>query len=74
MVMVEQRQSSITVEGTSGIKSDEAVLAYCPACRAFQTLWFIEGKLIPTRKFHQYGDQVYHDCGSREPCRFYLTY
>jgi hypothetical protein len=42
-------------------------------CKAFQTLCFAEGRLTQTRKFSQYGEQVYHDCGSVEPCRLYRT-
>src|SRR3990170_1350647 len=47
----------------------EDYYATCPRCKAQQTLQFIEGKLIPTRKFYSRNSQVYHDCGSTEPCR-----
>ena len=51
-------------------RSREAV-AFCPECKAFQTVWFSGNTLIPTRKFNQAGSQVYHDCGSSQPCRLY---
>ncbi len=47
------------------------LLAFCPACKSLETIWFDEGVLMSTRKFTQHGDQVYHDCGSDRPCRLY---
>ena len=73
LVPVKERQPSIIKEARSGLSSDE-VVAFCPVCKAFQTLWFTTGRLIQTRKFSQYGDQVYHDCGSNKPCRLYRTF
>ena len=49
------------------------VMAFCPACKAFETIWFNNGTLNQTRKFMQSGNYVYHDCGSIEPCRLHLT-
>jgi hypothetical protein len=54
------------------ILTDE-VMAFCPTCKAFQTVWFTEGMLNQTRKFIQYGNYIYHDCGSSEPCRLFLS-
>jgi hypothetical protein len=34
-------------------------------------LWFSNGWLMPTRKFSQVNSELYHDCGSQEPCRLY---
>jgi hypothetical protein len=34
-------------------------------------LWLNDGRLMPTRKFKQQGEQVFHDCGTPEPCRLY---
>ncbi|MBI4303682.1 MAG: hypothetical protein HY665_05040 [Chloroflexi bacterium] len=45
--------------------------ALCPRCHAFETLPFIGDGLVQTRKFVQVGNQIYHDCGSNEPCRLY---
>jgi hypothetical protein len=44
---------------------------FCQGCKTLETLWFINGHLIETRKFNQTDGQVYHDCGSLEPCRLY---
>ncbi|MGP8079441.1 MAG: hypothetical protein ACLPVI_02895 [Dehalococcoidales bacterium] len=49
------------------------VMVFCPSCKSFETIWFTKGTLNSTRKFTQYGNHVYHDCGSNEPCRLYLT-
>ncbi len=49
----------------------DEVIVVCPKCKTLETLWFSSGFLIPTRKFRQSGNQVYHDCGSMEPCNFY---
>jgi hypothetical protein len=45
--------------------------ALCPKCKAFQTVNFVDGRLVETRKFSQRDGKVYHDCGSIEPCRVY---
>ncbi len=47
------------------------VLAYCPKCKTFETLCFTGGVMVPTRKFYQNSNQVYHDCSSEEPCRLF---
>ncbi len=52
------------------IKVGEAI-AFCPHCKALQTVWISENGLLTTRKFYQKGNQVYHDCGSKVPCRLY---
>ena len=65
----EERESNIQrVE--YGSSSGEA-MAFCPLCKALQTVWINEGTLMPTRKFNQVGNQIYHDCGSSQPCRLY---
>ena len=52
--------------------SDEFMI-FCPACKAFETVWFNDGKLNQNRKFTQFGSHIYHDCGSNAPCRLYMT-
>jgi hypothetical protein len=37
----------------------EAVV-FCPGCKTLETLWFNNGSLMPTRKFNQQGEQVFH--------------
>ncbi len=73
LVTVKERQTTTTVKAGSNMSPTE-VMACCPVCKAFQTLWFTESGLMPTRKFSQHGDQVYHDCGSNEPCHLYRTW
>ncbi|OGN88173.1 MAG: hypothetical protein A2Z74_02110 [Chloroflexi bacterium RBG_13_46_9] len=49
----------------------DEVIVFCPKCKTLETIWLSAGFLVPTRKFRQSGNQVYHDCGSAEPCCFY---
>ncbi len=44
------------------------LVAFCPGCKAFETLYFAGDILVQTRKFNQEDGRVYHDCGSDEPC------
>jgi hypothetical protein len=46
-------------------------VVFCPGCKTLETLWFNDGWLMQTRKFNQRGEQVFHDCGTPEPCRLY---
>jgi hypothetical protein len=48
------------------------MMAYCPGCKAFQTVWLNGDRLMTTRKFTQVGNHVYHNCGSAQPCRLYV--
>jgi hypothetical protein len=45
--------------------------AFCPGCKAFETLWLNNGVMTPTPKFHQDGERVFHNCGSAEPVKMY---
>jgi hypothetical protein len=49
------------------------LMVFCPVCKSFETVWFTMGSLNATRKFTQYGNHIYHDCGSNEPCRLFLN-
>ncbi|MBI2860358.1 MAG: hypothetical protein HYX91_02475 [Chloroflexi bacterium] len=51
----------------------DEIIAYCPKCKTFETLWFAGDRLLQTRKFSQDDIQVYHDCGIRVPCRLYRS-
>ncbi len=53
------------------IYQKEEVMAFCPQCKALQTVWLDGGALMSTRKFIQVGKNVYHNCGSNQPCRLY---
>lgn len=47
------------------------LVAFCPGCKTMETLWFNGDCLMQTHKFNQRGEQVFHDCGTSEPCRLY---
>jgi len=47
------------------------IVVFCPKCKALQTVQIDESRLMPTRKFHQKGTHIYHDCGATQPCRLY---
>ena len=50
------------------------LVVFCPQCKALETLCFDNGSLMQTRKFNQTDGQVYHDCGSNQPCRLYRSF
>jgi hypothetical protein len=50
----------------------EEMLIFCPACKALDVIRFDHQNPIPTRKFSQRSGRVYHDCGSKEPCRLHM--
>ncbi len=57
---------SLSVYGSK----ERELLASCPTCKTFETLWFKGDVLIPTKRFAQgLNKRVYHDCGSLKPCR-----
>jgi hypothetical protein len=47
------------------------VLVQCPKCKTVETLQFVEDRLIPSQKFSQKDNRIYHACGSNMPCRLY---
>lgn len=71
LTLTEERPSSMLK--SVDLRSGEAV-AFCPQCKAFQTVWINDNKLMPTRKFFQEGSLIYHDCGSVQPCRVYYSW
>lgn len=50
------------------------VMAFCPGCKAFQTVWLDGDRLMSTRRFTQEGSQVYHNCGAEQPCHLYFSW
>ena len=71
MTLVAVKENEKTaIRGLRGPASDEVVV-FCPGCKAIQTVQLSGKQLIPTRKFNQVGPYIYHDCGSRLPCRLY---
>lgn len=69
LLAVREEESYSGESGRNGWSGEAA--AFCPQCKAFQTVWISNGKLMPTRKFFQEGSQVFHDCGSNQPCRIF---
>ena len=74
MVMKEARlhttRHAVTATVTDIPLNCEAT-AYCPACTAFETVWFVNGHLMATQKFTELGHCLYHACGTSLPCRLY---
>lgn len=52
-------------------ESIREVVAFCPRCKAMETVNFNTEGIIPTRRFTQKAGNVYHNCGSTVPCRLY---
>jgi len=50
------------------------VMAFCPGCKAFQTVWLRGNTLMSTRRFSQEGSQIFHNCGSDLACQLYYTW
>ena len=74
-VSIAQRESGTTKKLLQNRVVDmEEVVASCPKCKTFETLCFTKHGLIKTQKFSQEDSQVYHDCGSKQPCRLYRTF
>ena len=67
------REARVPAIGPTGnaTRSEEAVVI-CPRCKAIQTVWINGGSLMPTRKFMQVGDRIYHDCGADKACRLFF--
>jgi hypothetical protein len=56
--------------GDDSLRTEE-VMAFCPRCKALQTVWLQGNIMMPTRKFSQAGGRIYHNCGSSQPCILY---
>jgi len=70
IVRIQSQKSNVTREARQRMTpATDEILAFCPKCKTFETLWFVEGVLVRTQKFNQDGAQIYHNCGSEEPCR-----
>jgi hypothetical protein len=70
LVLVKERKARKQTGKTVALLGDE-IVALCPKCKTLETLCLEGGKLAPTQKFSQRGSQIYHDCGSDEPCCLY---
>jgi hypothetical protein len=72
LTLVKQPESATSEPMTVDVLADERELVvFCPKCKTLETLWFTNGWLMPARKFSKMNGELYHDCGSQEPCRLY---
>jgi hypothetical protein len=55
---------------TLGVRTDE-ITVFCPNCKTLETVFLEDFQLMPTQKFSQSGDRIYHKCGSDKPCYIY---
>ncbi len=53
--------------------TENEILALCPACKALEVMHFSGGLMIPTRKFAQKPDGIYHSCGAGVPCQLFRS-
>ncbi len=51
--------------------SDNEVIALCPSCKALQPITVTSEGVVQTRRFVREGNNIYHDCGSHQPCRLF---
>ncbi len=51
----------------------QEVLVVCPNCKTMETLLWSEGHFFLNRKFSETEDGLYHNCGSKHPCRVYRS-
>lgn len=72
-VLIARRQKSgiAEVQQNRVLEMTDELVALCPKCKTFETLWFTNDRLVKTRRFSQENSQVYHDCGANEPCRLF---
>ena len=71
MLTARAKQPEIIFLETTSFDNVRQLIVFCPQCKALETHWFIEDEITDTRKFSQNNNRVYHDCGSKEPCRLY---
>ncbi len=72
MISEKERMGSGIKEKKAANQPDE-VVAFCPCCKALETVWINGDSLLSTRKFTQIGSLVYHNCGSKHPCYLYYS-
>jgi hypothetical protein len=72
LMLVKEKRGSKVGERNNTAHTEE-VIAFCPGCKALQTVWLNGNTLMPTSKFTQEGNHIYHNCGERQPCRLYFS-
>ena len=70
--VVEKQIQSPALVGEAEIEPDEA-MNIPPGLHGFRKIWVNKGKLNQNRKFTQFWNHIFHDCGSNTPCRLYMT-
>jgi hypothetical protein len=74
MTITQEKGTKSTAVGVRNHSTEsEEVMAYCQQCKALQTIWLNGSTMMPTQKFTQQGEYIYHNCGSQQPCRLYFT-
>ena len=46
-------------------------VAQCPKCKTIETVEFVGKRLLPCHKFYQKDGNIYHSCGSNQPCHLH---
>ncbi len=74
-VTVAEREKSGVLKGTelNALEITHELMAFCPGYRTLETLAFTKKGPLPTRKFCQLGNSIYHNCGAGKPCRLYRS-
>ena len=49
------------------LEPDEVVVQ-CPGCNTMETVEVVGDTLLRCKKFYQRERDIYHDCGSTQPC------
>jgi hypothetical protein len=52
-------------------QKDREVVAFCPSCKAMETITIHGREVALGRKFVLREGTIFHDCGSNVPCRLY---
>ncbi len=73
MTLVAVKDDPNTILKANGRGWSGDVVAFCPRCKAMQTVHIDGSTLTPTRKFNQVGNRIFHDCGATLPCRLYYN-
>jgi phage FluMu protein Com len=71
MVFVAVKEENVTNVQKANDNWPGEVVIFCPRCKALQTVLIYGKRLMPTRKYFQVGNLIYHDCGSNRACRLY---
>jgi hypothetical protein len=46
---------------------------FCPKCKDLEVLWFVNGQLVQTRKFTQYGERYITTVARRRPVDYIVS-